>query len=267
MTTYRYGNAWSAWDVDKEDGVVTDLFLITTNSTLRKGGQLIMGAGIAAEAVARYPAHNLPQVLGKQIANLCYVVDERTGGIIYSDYNLLISPRWEPGSLSKLGLLQTKRWPFDKSDIALVKASISALSEWLLHARVKYEREIIVHMNYPAIGYGGLALRDVSQIVDNLPDNVYVWQPPSAKPLSLPDTHDLHEIAQMSEEEFVFKFFCQKSMQALYKGPADTANGRLLQYLAMQAYEEAVDHKLPKPETSARHVSLAEFSRLRATYL
>jgi hypothetical protein len=42
------GNMWSAYPQ-------ADLFLITTNSTLKNDGCLVMGKGIALEAAQRFP--------------------------------------------------------------------------------------------------------------------------------------------------------------------------------------------------------------------
>jgi hypothetical protein len=53
MPQYKRGDMWSAWDS-------ADLFVITTNSTLRLGDKnLVMGRGIALQAKSAFPA--LPQ--------------------------------------------------------------------------------------------------------------------------------------------------------------------------------------------------------------
>jgi len=62
MPHFQRGDLWTAF-------APTNLFLITTNSTIRKDGALIMGRGIAQQARDRFPG--LDVVLGKQILSLC----------------------------------------------------------------------------------------------------------------------------------------------------------------------------------------------------
>jgi len=261
MATNRYGHIWSAWNVDEEDGVLTDLFLIDGNSTLRKSGGLVMNSTMSSEASRRFSVHSLPSVLGRQVSELCHPVDEKVGGIIYSDYNILISPKWEPGK-NKLGVIQTKRWMLGDDDPELTVASLKALSEWVIHASVKMGREPIIHLACP--GYGRSAA--IRAAAKELPDCVYVWYPDSRRPLPLPNYHALYGIITMPEEEFATRFSGRASMQKLYVGIDDTANGRLIQYLAMIAYEEAERMHAPDPETSARHVSLSQFLLLKSNY-
>ncbi|MFW6042645.1 MAG: hypothetical protein ACOC9C_03095, partial [Chloroflexota bacterium] len=78
---------WTAYDD-------ADLFLITTNSTLKKNGALVMGRGIAQQARNRFPGLDL--ALGREIARRCGNRGE---------YGLLVSPRWPA---AKLGAFQVK---------------------------------------------------------------------------------------------------------------------------------------------------------------
>ncbi len=48
MPQFRLGNMWTAYEP-------ADLFLITTNSTIRRDGALVMGRGIARQAKERFP--------------------------------------------------------------------------------------------------------------------------------------------------------------------------------------------------------------------
>ena len=52
MPTYEFGNMWDAYGE-------CDLFCITTNSTLTNDDRLIMGGGIAREALDRFPGIDL----------------------------------------------------------------------------------------------------------------------------------------------------------------------------------------------------------------
>lgn len=61
------------WDLSDEQGVKA----ITTNSVVTDAGKLIMGAGIAKQAAARYP--DLPKLLGDMVTtygNIPFYVEE-----------------------------------------------------------------------------------------------------------------------------------------------------------------------------------------------
>lgn len=86
MPKFKTGDMWSAY-------TAADLFLITTNSTLKKGNHaLVMGRGIARQAKERFPGLDI--TLGRHIQVLC-----GNEGI----YGLLVSPRWPA---AKLGAFQ-----------------------------------------------------------------------------------------------------------------------------------------------------------------
>jgi len=75
MPHFQRGDMWPAF-------ATAGLFLITTNSTIRKDGALVMGRGIARQARDRFPG--LAVNLGRYILNTC----GRLG-----NYGLLVSPR------------------------------------------------------------------------------------------------------------------------------------------------------------------------------
>lgn len=140
-----YGEMWSAFNE-------ADLFLITTNSKV-VNGKLVMGAGIALEAERRYNGLNL--ALGRRISNL---------GV----YGLLVSERWPE---SKLGAFQTKLDPKDPSPLWLIHYSALMLDRFIRENPV-----LMVHLNFPGIGYGGRTPREVMPLIEFLPDNVVVWE-------------------------------------------------------------------------------------------
>ena len=76
MPQVRLGNMWTAY-------AAADLFLVSTNSTIRQDGALVMGRGIARQAKERFPG--LDVALGRHIQAFC-----GNQGV----YGLLISPRW-----------------------------------------------------------------------------------------------------------------------------------------------------------------------------
>ena len=134
-----------------------DLFLITTNSTLKKNGALVMGRGIARQARDRFSGLDL--ALGREITAVCGHLGH---------YHLLLSPRWPA---AKLGAFQVKTHYARPESLALIRQSALALI-----ARCEEHPGAAVHVNYPGIGNGGLARPQVLPLLKPLPDNVYVWE-------------------------------------------------------------------------------------------
>lgn len=146
MPRFKKGDMWSAFDS-------ADLFLITTNSTIKRDGSLVMGRGIAKQARDRFKG--LDFALGQRIKNL-------------STYGLLISENWPE---SKLGAFQTKWHSNLPSNPALVGYSIGKLEQFIADNSV-----MNVHLNFPGIGYGGLDKELLLRTLAVLPNNVYIWE-------------------------------------------------------------------------------------------
>jgi hypothetical protein len=139
-----------------------DLFLITTNSTLKKDTHaLVMGRGIARQAKERFPKLNL--ALGKQIQTICGSLGE---------YGLLISPRWPA---AKLGAFQVKRHYSQPASLELIQRSTAALCTWCAE-----HPDADVYLNFPGVGYGQLHREDVLPIISQLPEQVTIWEYPLA---------------------------------------------------------------------------------------
>lgn len=151
MPKFRTGDMWKAFDR-------ADLFLITTNSTLkRRTYALVMGRGIARQARHRFPG--LEEALGRQILRTCGNQGE---------YGLLVSPRWPA---AKLGAFQVKRHYSQPACLELIRRSTAVLCCWCAdhpHASV--------HLNFPGIGNGRLPREDVLSSVAILPDQVTIWE-------------------------------------------------------------------------------------------
>ena len=147
---YEYGDMFSIYDS-------TDLFVITTNSTIKSNGALVMGRGIA-----------------KQVRDKFKDVDKDIGAFIYEIcgseglYGFRPSPNFPQG---KLGIFQVKYHYADKASLTLIHASTVMLRDW-----AKEHSDIRIDMNYPGIGYGGLSIITVEPFVQMLPDNVHVWR-------------------------------------------------------------------------------------------
>ena len=149
----EHGNMWSVWQQ-------TDLFCITTNSTLMGGNILVMGAGIAQQARDRFINYGLDMQLGQGIAHL----RQKDGSDFYG---LLISSRWPE---RKLAAFQVKyQWQEDARP-QLIQLSTNMLREW---AEAHPDKR--VDLNMPGVGCGNLLLDNVLEIVQVLPDNVHIW--------------------------------------------------------------------------------------------
>ena len=141
----EHGDMWSVFGE-------TDLFCITTNSFIRKDGQLVMGRGIALAVKKRVP--NIAKMLGDRINHL-------------RDYGLVILKR---RPLQSLAAFQVKRYFKDVASLELIKMSakqLASLADEYPNARFD--------LNFPGIGAGSLKREEVLPIIERLPDNVHVW--------------------------------------------------------------------------------------------
>lgn len=145
------GNMWQMWGK-------TDLFCITTNSTVTKDGRLVMGRGIAQEA--RDTIRGLDERLGRMV------------GYSYRPYSLLILNDLvrERTLQEKFGAFQVKYSFSQPAETNIIAASAACL---FLH--ICKNPNIRVDLNFPGVGYGNLPVCEVWPIVSKLPDNVHVW--------------------------------------------------------------------------------------------
>lgn len=154
MPTFKTGNMWTVFDE-------VDLFLITTNATIKRNGAVVMGRGIARQARDRFSG--LDAALGRRILTVC-------GN--QGQYGLLVSPRWPQ---AKLGAFQVKRHYSQSASLELIQHSVAALYAWCAA-----HPDAQIALNFPGIGNGRLRREDVLSIVMQLPDQVSVWEYSSA---------------------------------------------------------------------------------------
>ncbi|AEG14510.1 hypothetical protein Desku_0911 [Desulfofundulus kuznetsovii DSM 6115] len=124
MRTAR-GNLWRL--------AINKVLVITTNGSLNKRGECVMGRGIAREAKERFP--ELPRVLGdriKQQGNRCFMLGK------WGDYVLVSFP-------------VKHRW-YEKADPELIRKSASELVE--IAGTCGFEE---VYMPRPGCGNGRLS--------------------------------------------------------------------------------------------------------------
>lgn len=139
------GNMWTVWN--------KGMFIVTTNSYIKNGGRLVMGAGIAKQARNRLTGVDLK--LGSMIRDTC-------GHLGF--YGFL------PVS-SVFGAFQVKYDWIDSADLDLIKRSTSQLADFATQ-----RPEMTFNLNFPGIGNGRLARNIVLPIIETLPDNVTVWE-------------------------------------------------------------------------------------------
>lgn len=148
----KQGDMWSAYPD-------SDLFLVTTNSTVRKDGALVMGRGIALEAKTRFP--DLPFAAGAWL---------RAAGLTGGDYGILLPYPNMDHPQHRVGMFQVKRHWGDQASLDLIRLSVTTLSQ--LVEEDGYEN---VHLNFPGIGNGKLQYAHVLPLLSELPPQVTVW--------------------------------------------------------------------------------------------
>ena len=137
------GDMWSIFNE-------TDIFMITTNPIIRKDGAVVMGRGIAKETKDRFP------------------------GLPYKFAEFL-----EASGFSKIGMIgeyeDTDIWWFMVKDHWREHAKLEIIKESvdLVH---KIRSNFRVDLNFPGIGNGGLKREDVLPLLEDLPDNVHIWE-------------------------------------------------------------------------------------------
>ncbi len=140
------------WSIKKD----TDLILVTTNGTVKKNGELVMGRGFAQEVKNQIPW--VPKEAGRIIkfSPLEY------GCVVLNQF---------PG-FPRIGLFQVKYNWWEKADLTLIDYSCKSLIAFL-DSHPRFER---VDLIYPGIGNGKLSKDQVAPIIDQLPDSVFVWE-------------------------------------------------------------------------------------------
>lgn len=132
-----FGNLWS----------FNETKCVTTNGVLNKNGELVMGAGVALQASARFP--ELPKILGgfvSKYGNRVFFVRQ---------FNLISFP-------TKYG------WK-DKSDIELIKKS----SVECVELANKFNLKKVI-MPQPGCGNGHLIWNEVKRNIENILDDRFV---------------------------------------------------------------------------------------------
>jgi len=141
------GNMWDAFG--------QGIFMITTNPIVRKDGAVVMGRGIALEAKTRFP--ELPFLFGERL--------QENGGKPFIDYicHCGNTPIWY--------FMVKDHWR-EPAKKEIIQKSVEELSNWITQENLNLR----IDLNFPGIGNGGLAREEVLPIIQQLPDNVHVWE-------------------------------------------------------------------------------------------
>jgi len=140
------------WDVFHD----TDVFMITTNPIKRNDGAVVMGRGIALEAKQRYP--QLPFDFGKELDSLHPEIDQQFVG--------------------KIGVYDgTPIWFFMVKDHWANNADLGIIGSSCFYLKHGFDlKDKRIDLNFPGIGNGKLPRDSVLYLLEDLPDNVHIWE-------------------------------------------------------------------------------------------
>ena len=151
------GNMWDVFDNGD-----TDLFLITTNPTLRKDGAVVMGRGLALQAAKRFPS--LPFDFGEKLIHPDFETGPDNTGIIgnYGPHH------------TSVGYFMVKSHWRQPAVLSIIQDSLVDL----VHSWQAHDRHTRVDLNFPGIGNGRLKREAVLELLDKyLTSDVYhVWE-------------------------------------------------------------------------------------------
>ncbi len=135
-----------------------DVRVITTNGTVKRNGECVMGRGCALEANKRW---DLAGLLGNALKTYGNVPIN-----LSRCYN--INRQWkEPFELFTLPVKHN--W-YERADITLIKESIKLLSEWLDEDYPNDSGHVVV-LPRPGCGNGKLRWEDVKPVLEEILDD------------------------------------------------------------------------------------------------
>lgn len=145
-----YGNAWDLFDSGQ-----FDVLFITTNGTIKKNGEGVMGRGIAAEAKNRYP--DLPAELGDWLK------------ILGNKPSVLKVIGQHSSSPTFLMSFPVKHNWYEQADIELIKASCEFLTKRFFIGPSYEDWKFLLPR--PGCGNGHLNWEDVKKEIEPLLDD------------------------------------------------------------------------------------------------
>lgn len=131
--------------------LLRNVYMFTANSTIRKNGALVMGAGVAK--VVRDKYKGVDSEFGKNI-----------------NHHSVFGVKFLKHENTFIGAFQTKvNWQED-SPLDVVKVSVHKLM-----CVAKARPHLTFHLPCPAINHGGKSVEEVLPLLESLPDNVIVY--------------------------------------------------------------------------------------------
>jgi len=147
-----------------------DIVTFTANNVITKDGRLVMGAGAAKACLEAFPG------VDKEIVkSMKFLADKRNYGFITTPTRL-VNGLIDYEVTRFVGAFQTKRSYREPSTLEIIKNSVKILKK---RATPPHGFDVSMwtyHMNFPGIGLGGLREEDVLPIIEELPDNVFVYK-------------------------------------------------------------------------------------------
>jgi hypothetical protein len=137
------------WDLE------ADVYVITTNGTVKKDGTAVMGRGCALEAKERFPGIDLH--LGNSIKR-------------YGNVPILIGTDITGSSVGIVTLPVKHEW-YEQADLELIKRGIEEFSRAARDLPLTAER---IAMPRPGCGSGQLNWRDVRPVIEPLLDDRFI---------------------------------------------------------------------------------------------
>jgi len=181
--TFRYGDMFqTAWN---QPGT---LFVVTTNSTINKRGELVMGRGSAKQLTLH--ARGVAKVFGEVLRQ--YHMDLYGLCVLTKDLLAEKLGHW-CRIFCDIGAFQVKTRFSDRADTNLIRHSATLLLEYA----VKHPN-LTINMNMPGTGHGHLTEGAVMPYLKPLPKNVNIWRfeheaPPQTAPIASDDNDELDQ--------------------------------------------------------------------------
>ena len=159
--TFQYGDMFQAtWN---KPGT---LFVVTTNSTINKRGELVMGRGSAKQLKDRVTG--IPEVFGEvlkpyhmNLYGLCVVTSGRLKERLGHWCRVFCD----------VGAFQVKTRFSEKADPVIIRRSAEMLNEY-----ARQHPALTINMNMPGTGHGRLAEGTVMPHLRPLPKTVNIWR-------------------------------------------------------------------------------------------
>jgi hypothetical protein len=127
-----------------------DVRVITTNGTVKKNGECVMGRGCAAEAKTKFP--ELPALLGDWL---------RSKG------NIPVNFKFSTCDFNLWTFPVKHNW-YERADIALIAQSAKYFADYFSHPELSEERIVLPR---PGCGNGGLRWEDVRPVLEPILDD------------------------------------------------------------------------------------------------